>query len=498
VRKIREVLRLKADGFSDRQIAAAIGSARSTVQECVRRARDAGIAWPLAPALDEAALHAKMYRRIVPLSRTPRPDFAYLHAELRRRGVTRLLLWEEYKNAHPDGWQYSVFCDQYRRWLATQELVLRQEHAPGDKLFVDYAGQTVPIVDRHTGAVRNAQVFVAVLGFSNYTHAEATLTQGTGDWLGAHVRALEFFGGAPRAIVPDNLRTGITKAHRYDPDINRAYQDFAEYYQLAVLPARVRKPRDKAKVETGVLVVERWILARLRNHTFFSIGELNGFIRDLLERLNTRPFKKIPGNRRSRFEEFERAALRALPARPYEFGEWKKAKVHPDYHIEVARAYYSVPYRLIGERVDVRLTARAVEIFHAGQLVAAHPRAKERSQRLTRRVHRPDKHIAVIDQHLDRVLERAFVIGPATFGVVQAQAAGRKHPEETLRSAMGILRLAHDFSPLRLEAACERALALKACSYRAVRTLIQTPISAPSSPPLDLAHENVRGAQYFQ
>jgi transposase len=498
VRKIREVLRLKADGFSDRQIAAAIGSARSTVQECVRRSRDAGITWPLSPLLDEAALHARLYRRAVPLSRTPRPDFAYLHAELRRRGVTRLLLWEEYKSAHPDGWQYSVFCDQYRRWLATQELVLRQEHAPGDKLFVDYAGQTVPIVDRHTGAIRNAQVFVAVLGFSNYTHAEATLTQGAGDWLGAHVRALEYFGGAPRAIVPDNLRSGVTKAHRYDPDINRAYQDFAEYYQLAILPARVRKPRDKAKVETGVLVVERWILARLRNHTFFSIGELNGYIGELLERLNTRAFKKIAGSRRSRFEEHERGALKDLPARPYEFGEWKKAKVHPDYHIEVGRAYYSVPYRLIGERVDVRLTARAVEIFHAGELVAAHPRASVRAQRLTRRVHRPEKHIAVIDQHLDRVLERAFLIGPATFAVLQAQAGGRKHPEETLRSAQGILRLAHDFSSVRLEEACERALALKACSYRAVRTLIQNPSAPPSSPALDLAHENVRGAEYFQ
>ena len=421
VRKIREVLRLKAEGFSDRQIAAAIGSARSTVQECVHRARDAGVTWPLPPAMDEAALHAMLYKRVVPLSRTPRPDFAYLHAELRRRGVTRLLLWEEYKSAHPDGWQYSVFCEQYRRWLQTQELVLRQEHTPGDKLFVDYAGQTVPIKDRHTGSTRAAQIFVAVLGFSNYTHAEATVSQGAGDWLGAHVRALEYFGGAPRAIVPDNLKSGVAKAHRYDPDINRAYQDFAEYYQLAVLPARVRKPRDKAKVETGVLVVERWILARLRNLDFFSLGELNGKIAELIERLNTRPFKKIEGNRRSRFEALERSTLKPLPVKPYEFGEWRKAKVHPDYHIEVARAYYSVPYRLIGERVDVRLTARAVEIFHAGHLVAAHPRAKERAQRLTRRVHRPEQHIAVIDQHLDRVLERAFVIGPATFGVVQAR-----------------------------------------------------------------------------
>jgi hypothetical protein len=298
--------------------------------------------------------------------------------------------------------------------------------------------------------------------------------------------------------VPDNLKSGVARAHRYDPDINRAYQDFAEYYQLAVLPARVRKPRDKAKVETGVLVVERWILARLRNQDFFSLGELNRAIAELVERLNTRAFKKIEGNRRSRFEALELPTLKPLPAKPYEFGEWRKAKVHPDYHIEVARAYYSVPYRLIGQRLDVRLTARAVEIFHAGKLVAAHPRAKERAQRFTRRVHRPEKHIAVIDQHIDRVLERAFLIGPATFGVVQAQARSRKHPEETLRSAQGILRLAHDFSAAQLEVACERALALKASSYRAVRTLIQTPLSPAASPALDLAHENVRGAEYFQ
>ena len=498
MRKIREVLRLKADGFSDRQIAAAIGSARSTVQECVRRAREAGVSWPLPPSMDEAALHARMYRRVVPLSRTPRPDFAYLHEELRRRGVTRLLLWEEYKAAHPDGWQYSVFCDQYRRWLATQELVLRQEHAPGDKLFVDYAGQTVPITDRHTGATREAQIFVAVLGYSNYSYAEASLSQGAADWLGAHVRALSYFGGAPRAIVPDNLRSGVTKAHRYDPDLNRAYQDLAEHYELAILPARVRKPRDKAKVETGVLVVERWILARLRNRTFFSLGELNNAIRELLERLNTRPFKKIDGNRRSRFEEGERAALKALPARAYEFGEWRKAKVHPDYHIEVARAYYSVPYRLIGQRLDVRLTAHGVEIFHQGTLVAAHARAQSRAQRSTRRAHRPEKHLAVIDQSIERLQERARVIGPATLEVLQHQASARKHPEETLRGAQGILRLAQDFTPARLEAACERALALRAYSYRAVRTLIQTPICQPSSPALDLAHENVRGAKYFQ
>jgi transposase len=497
VRKIREVLRLKAAGFSDRKIAAAIGSARSTVQECVRRAQAAGLGWPLSEDLDESALQERLYRRSVPLSYRPEPDFAHLHAELARPGVTRLLLWQEYKTAAPEGWQYSVFCDRYRRWLATQELVLRQNHAPGEKLFVDYAGQTVPVVDRHTGEVRAAQIFVAVLGCSNYTYAEATWTQALPDWLGAHVRALEFFGGAPAAIVPDNLRSAIHRAHRYEPQLNPSYQDFAEHYGLAILPARVRKPRDKAKVEAGVLVVERWILARLRNHTFFSLGELNAAIRALLTQLNERPFKKLAGSRRSRFLELDHPALRPLPARAYEFGEWRKAKVHPDYHIEVNRAYYSVPYRLIGQRLDVRVTASVVEIFHAGALVAAHPRAHERGRRSTRRAHRPQRHVAIIERSLERVLGRAAAVGPATRELLRLQAAHRKHPEETLRSAQGILRLAEDFTPADLERACERALSLRSYSYRTVRTLIEVPPTA-SSPALNLAHEHVRGPEYFQ
>ncbi len=498
VRKIREVLRLKAAGVSDRQIAAAIGSARSTVQECMRRAREAGIGWPLSDECDERALQAQLYRREVPLTNRPRPDFAHLHAELSRPGVTRLLLWQEYKSATPEGWQYSVFCDQYRRWLASQELVLRQNHAPGEKLFVDYAGQSVPILDRYTGEARAAQIFVAVLGCSNYTYAEATWTQSLPDWLGAHVRALEFIAGSVRAVVPDNLKSAVSRAHRYEPEINPSYQDFAEHYALAILPARVRKPRDKAKVEAGVLVVERWILARLRNRTFFSLGELNAAMRELLEQLNNRPFKKLEGSRRSRFVELDQPALRTLPARAYEFGEWKKAKVHPDYHIEVNRAYYSVPYRFIGSQVDVRLTANTVEIFHRGKPIAAHPRATERGKRATREAHRPERHVAIIERSLERVLERAAAIGPATVEVLRQQAAHRKHPEETLRSAQGILRLATDFTPADLECACQRALALKSYSYRAVRTLIETPPAAPAQGALDLGHENVRGPEYFQ
>lgn len=498
VRKIREVLRLKAAGFSDRKIAAAIGSARSTVQECVRRACEAGVVWPLSEELDEEALRARLYRREVPLSQRPRPDFAHIHAELARTGVTRLLLWQEYKAAQPEGWQYSVFCDQYRHWLARQELVLRQNHAPGDKLFVDYAGPTVAVVDRHGGEVRQAQIFVAVLGCSNYTYAEATWTQRLPDWLGAHVRALEFLGGCPRAIVPDNLRSAVKCAHRYEPEINPSYQDFAEHYGLAIVPARVGKPRDKAKVEAGVLVVERWILARLRNHTFFSLGELNTAISELLGQLNHRAFKKLDGCRRTRFVELDHPALRPLPARRYEFGEWKKAKVYPDYHIEVDRAYYSVPYRLIGAQVEVRVSAHAVEIFHEGHLVAAHARSNERGRRLTRDAHRPQRHVAIIERSFARVLDRAAAIGPATVEVLRQQAAHRKHPEETLRSAQGILRLAQDFSPAVLERACERAAALRSYSYRAVRTLIETPIPVPTPGALDLFHENVRGPDYFQ
>ena len=499
MRKIREVLRLKFEArLSDEKVAQAIGSARSTVQECLRRARESDLSWPLPPGLDEETLHARLYRREVPLSRTPDPDFAHLHAELKRAGVTRLLLWQEYKAEKPDGWQYSAFCNRYRHWLATQDVVLRQNHIPGDKMFVDYAGQTVPIVDPATGEERQAQVFVAALGASSYTFAEATWTQSLPDWLGSHVRALEEFGGVPRAAVPDNLKSGVQKPHRYDPALNPAYQDFAEHYGLAILPARVRKPRDKAKVEVAVQVIERWILARLRNRTFFSLAELNAAIRELLADINHRPFKKREGSRTSVFTEIERPALRPLPERRYEYATWKKAKVHLDYHVEIERAYYSVPYALIGKTVEARLTANAIEIFHRQSLVARHLRARSRGQFVTLATHRPERHSAVIDLTHERLRSRALAIGPATAEVLAEQMHRRVHPEESLRTSLGILRLARDFTPAALERAAERAIALKTFSYRALRTLISAPAtSEPAQPTLPLEHENVRGEKYF-
>lgn len=499
MRKIRELLRLKFDlGLSIHKIASSLSIARSTVTDCLRRAAAAGVLWPLPGELDDEQLEARLYPKKPATPNIPLPDFAHVQRELSRPGVTRLLLWQEYKAQHPDGLQYSAFCDHLREFLNTREPVMRFEHRAGDKCFVDYAGHTVGVIDRHTGEVRDAQIFVAVLGCSNYTYAEATWTQTHSDWLGAHVRALEFFGGAPAAFVPDNLKSGVHKAHRYDPDLNRAYAEFSEHYSLAILPARVRKPRDKSKVETGVQIVERWILARLRDRQFFSLAELNAAIDELLIELNERPFQKLDGSRRSRFEQIDRPALQALPPRAYEYAQWKCAKVHPDYHIEVEHAYYSVPYKYIGERVDVRVSARMIEIFAKRQLIASHVRAFKRGARATLDAHRPANHLAIIDTTIEKLMQRAQAISPAVAAVLREQFNRKRHPEEALRAAQGILRLAADFTAEKLAAACEQALLLKACNYRSVRALILTPpTESGETRQLSLVHENVRGPEYF-
>lgn len=500
MRKIREILRLKFEaGLSERLIAQAASCSRSALQECLKRAAKAGIGWPLPDGLDEADLHGRLYKRQTPYATKPEPGYAAIHKELSRPGVTKILLWQEYKAREPDGVQYSVFCERYRAWLGTRDVVLRQAHKPGEKLFVDYAGQTMPVSDPATGATRAAQIFVCVLGASNYTFAEATWTQSLPDWLGSHVRALEYFGGAPQACVIDNLKSGVARAHRYEPQINPAYQDFAEHYAMAVLPARVRRPRDKAKVEAGVLLVERWILARLRHMTFFSLAELNEAIKILLTALNARPFKKQEGSRQSLFETVERPALKALPARPYEFAAWKKAKVRLDYHIEAGRSLYSVPYQFAGKTVDVRITAKGIEVFHCQKLIASHIASLESGALVTHPGHRPQHHSAVVDLSHARLIERAAAIGPATREVVAHQAHSKRHPDEVMRSAQGILRLAKDFSPQALECAASRALELKCFSYRALRALIAAPepVFADGNSS-SLSHVNVRGQAYFQ
>lgn len=499
MRKIRDVLRLKFEaGIGERQIAASLGMARSTVQEALRRAREAGLSWPLPPELTEVVLQARLYPQRPATAMIPPPDFPTVHAQLSRKGVTRALLWQEYKAVHADGFEYSAFCEHYRAWASTQDAVLRLAHTPGDKLFVDYAGHTMGVVDRLTGEIRQAQIFVAVLGHSSYTYAEATWTQTLPDWIGAHVRALDFLGGVPQAIVPDNLKSGVTRAHRYDPDINPSYQDFAETYGVTVLPARPLKPRDKAAVENGVLICERFILARLRDVIFFSLAGLNDAIRVLIAELNAKPFQKRDGSRQSVFEAIEKPALRPLPAHRYEYAAWKKAKVHLDYHVEVERHYYSVPHMLIGKTVDVRLTASVIEIFLHGQRVAAHLRSELRASFTTLAGHRPERHQAIVDLSHEKLLARAEAIGPATAGVLRAQVLARKHPEHALRASLGILRLAQDFNGAQLEAACHRALQLDSTSYRAIRALLNTPAPAQTELSLSLpTHANVRGPSYY-
>src|SRR3989442_2858443 len=417
MRQIREVLRLRlGEKLSGRQVSAALGLPLTTVWDYVNRAHEAGFGWPLPGELDDAELEAMLFASAArpPSALRPLPDWAQVHREIRRKGVTLQLLNLEYLEQHPGGYQYSQFCELYRRWQRGIDLVMRQEHRAGEKMFIDYAGQTIPVIERATGVITEAQIFVTVLGASNYTYAEAFPSQELPYWIAGHAHALTFYGGAARLWVPDNLWSGVTKSHRYEPVINRTYEEMATHYGCAVLPARPRKPRDKAKVELGVLLVERWILARLRNRTFYSFAELNAAIRELVDCLNRRPFKKMPGSRLSLFEELERPALRPLPATPYEFALWQTAKVNVDYHVEVDRHYYSVPYQLAGETCDVRLTAGVVEIFLRERRVASHLRSYQRGRHTTEPAHMPASHRRHLEWTPGRIVSCAQKTGPAT------------------------------------------------------------------------------------
>lgn len=499
MRRIREVLRLKSETqLTDQEIADSVRCARSTMQEYVRRAREAGLTWPLPADLDEAALVARLY----PMqARTtyPAPDFARIETELKRKGVTRKLLWQEYRAAEPGGCGYSAFCRDFDAWRRTRDPVMRFEHRGGERLFVDYAGVTVPIVDRATGEIHPAQIFVAAFGASHFTFAEATASQSSSDWLGSHVRMLAYFGGVPEVIVPDNLRAAVARTCRYDPEVNPAYRDLAEHYAVAIVPARVRKPRDKASVETAVQIVERELLAPLRHCAFFTLGELNAALRERLEVLNDRPMSRGEGSRRSRFEALDRPALRPLPDKPYQFATWRRAKVHRDYHVQIDRAFYSVPYRLVGATVDVRLSAATVEIFEHGQLVAAHLRADRPGRFQTLAAHRAPQHNAMTERTRHQIQRRAETIGPATAAMVAAQFERKQHHEEAFRRCLGLLRLAQDFDPARLEQACARALEHQLFAYRAIRDLIvHPPAGHEPAAVLPVNHEHLRGPTYFQ
>ncbi len=412
-----------------------------------------------------------------------------------------MLLWQEYKQQHPEGCGYSRFCELYRHWRRSCDAVMRQNHRAGEKLFVDYAGMTVPIFDTEIGQQRRAQIFVAVLGASNYTYCEATWTQSLPDWIGAHVRAFTFFGGVPEIVVPDNLKAGVNKAHRYEPDLNPTYADLAAHYGIAIIPARVRKPRDKAKVEVGVQIIERWILAVLRKQTFLSLEDLNEAIAKLLEGLNKKPFKKLPGSRQCLFEELDRLALKPLPMQAYEFAEWKKARVNIDCHIELDGHYYSVPHQLLKKQIDVRYTAHTVECFYRSKRITSHRRSPYKGRHTTITAHLPKAHREYAGWTPERITDWALQVGLETSRWVQHTLQSRPHPVQAYRSCLGVLRLSKSYGTVRLEAACRRANRLKSYSYKSVASILKNGLDhiqdQHPEPVAPITHKNIRGSAYY-
>ncbi len=508
VRKIKEVLRLYYEkGFSTRQIAKSLGIGRSTVHDYLYRSEQAGLSWILAADLDETSLEHRLYPPLPCVAQEKRqmPSMEYLYQELKKKGVTLQLLWHEYKEANPDGYQYSRFCYHYSQWVRKLDLCLRQEYRAGEKLFVDYAGQTMEITDPETGEIQEVQIFVATLGASNYTFAEATLSQELSSWVQSHVHAFEFFGGVPEILVPDNLKSAVKRPCRYEPDLNATYREFAEHYGAVIIPARVAKAKDKAKVESGVLQVEHWVLAPLRNRTFFSLSELKEAVAEKLQALNNRPFQKLERTRKLLFETLEKPVLKPLPVHSYVYAEWKSARVNIDYHIEVDHHYYSVPYQLVHEKLDVRFTDTLVEVFFKGRRITSHLRSYRKGAHTTLREHMPKSHQKYLEWTPSRLVHWAGQIGPHTQKLVACIIENRPHPEQGYRSCLGLLRLGKTYSPERLEAACARALQMKAYSYKNVESILkkgldrQPLMAAPSQTPLPLLeHANLRGKEYYQ
>jgi transposase len=513
MRQSKEILRQKwVLRRRHRAIALSVGVSAGSISRVAQRAEAAGLtSWSQIESLDEEQLERQLYgiaatEAVAPSesssSERIAPDCEWIHRELLKRGVTLALLHVEYLERHPNGLRRSAFNERYAKWLARRQMVMRQPHVAGDKMFVDYSGKKPALFDPLTGEVVEVELFVAVLGASNYTYAEASATQSGPDWIASHVRALEYFGGAPRAIVCDQLKSGVTRSCRYEPEVQRTYEDLAVHYGTTVLPARARKPRDKAKVEVAVQVVQRWVLARIRNERFQSIAQLNARLRTLIDELNRRIMRHYGRSRRALFEEIERDALSPLPASRFEYVEWKRAKVNLDYHIVFDHHFYSVPFAHVHHEVWVRASATTIEILRSGRRIASHVRSSLRGKHTTKREHMPSAHRAQAEWSPSRILSWAGKTGPSTRSLCEAILAERPHPEQGFRSCLGILRLEKQYGAERLEAACTRALRVRARSYKHVESILRNgldrvaPDDAPSDvPPIE--HENLRGPDYY-
>lgn len=513
MRKIREVLRLYWVGGvrSRRRLAYAVGCGKTAISECLRRAAAAGLeGWQAIEPLDEEALERRLYPpATLPRKRASRavPDWARVREELARRDhqVTLALLWTEYKAEHPDGYQYSQFVDLYRRFEKKLSVVLRQQHRAGEKVFVDFC-DGLDLIDPDSGERIPTQLFVGALGASSYTFAWATSSQALPVWLDCHVRMYEYFGGVAALTIPDNLRSGVSRPDRYEAEINPSYRELAQHYNTCVIPARIRKPRDKAKVEAAVLVAQRWLLAALRHRRFYHLNELNAAIGELLVKLNDRVMRHVQQSRRQLFERLDRPALKALPPQPYEYAEWQQVRVNIDYHVSVADHFYSAPYTLIHEPLWCRASHRTVELFHRGKRIASHVRSFKKYAYTTDPAHRPASHRAHLEWTPSRLIQWGQSIGPSTAALIEHVIRSKPHPEQGYRSALGILRLAKKFSAARLEQACERALTIQALSYTAVKTLLEqrmetaplrTSATDGDGQGSQLGAANVRGRGYY-
>lgn len=508
MRKTREILRLKwVHERSHREIAHALHVGVGTTSQVVARAKRAQITrWSEVEALSDEELEARMYPpSVVAGEKRPEPNPATMHIELRRTGVTLRLLHEEYLAGNPTAYGYTKFVEIYNAWADRLNVTMRQVHKAGEKCFVDYSGKKPSIVDAKTGERIEVELFVAVMGASNYTYVEATATQRSADWIASHVRLVEFLGGAPHALVPDQLKSGVVVASRYEPGIQRTYEEWSQHYSTTILPARPMKPRDKAKVEGGVLIAQRWILARLRNVTCFSLDEMNEHIAALVEDLNRRVMKRYGKSRRDLFEELDRPALIALPSDRFVHGDWSKAHVKLDYHVAVDHHDYSVPYQRATDEVEIRLSASTVEVFYKGKRCASHVRSFEYGGVTTNLEHLPASHRAHYEESDESYETWATTVGPHTLALVRVILVERPHPEHGLRSCRGLKSLARSYANERMEAACERALVAGARSYTNVESILkcgldQQPLPEPAPSGVtrpSLEHENIRGADYY-
>lgn len=510
MRKLKEVLRLKwACGLTHRQISRAIGISVGAVSKFAAQASQAGLDWAAAEAMSDDELDARLRpaatNAAATTTRRIEPDYTALHRELRRKGVTLQLLWEEYAEANPGQrtYRYTQFCQKYKDWAKSIKRSMRQQHRAGEKLFADFAGPTVPVLASDGGVEFEAHVFVAVLGASNYTFACATRTETMADWIGSLCDALEFIGGVPELLVPDNPKALIARPDRYEPGLGTTTQDFVNHYGTAMLPARPRKPQDKAKVEVGVQIVERWVLARLRHYRFYSLAELNKAIAELIADLNQRPFKRLEGNRREWFERLDQPVLRPLPVRRYEIATFQKCRVNIDYHVDVGGHYYSVPHSLARQEVWARITRHGVEILHGGKRVAAHARSRLKGKHTTIAEHMPAAHRAHMEWTPGRLLNWGATVGPGAEAVVRHLLTNKPHPEMGYRACLGLLSLARKYGKHRLEAACQRALKIGSPTRRSVLSILEAGLDLQPSLPTTPAewrspeHENVRGPDYY-